>query len=430
MKILIKGGHVVDPSNNVDKTADILIRDGKIAAVAENIDEVCESVINADGMYVVPGAVDMNAALCEPGLEYREDIASGTKAAAAGGITSVAAMPGTSPVCDSAAVVRFIISVAKERGYANVYPIAALSKGLCGKELTEVGDLKENGAVALSEGIKSVESPSFLRKALQYSSMFDMPVIVHCEDKDFSDGGYMNEGTVSARLGLRGINAAAEEIHAARNILIAKALGCKIHLTHISTAGTVEIVRRAKADGIKVTCDTAPQYFALTEDAVDGFDTNAKLNPPLRAKSDVEAIKAGLADGTIDAVASSHMPYHADEKRCEFAAAASGMSSLETSIPVTLDYLVGRGGVSMSDFVKLTALNPAKILGIDKGTLGVGADADIAVLDLEKEHTIRADEFRSKGHNTPFDGFKVKGKPEYVIVGGKIVVNKGNLEEM
>lgn len=427
MSILIKNGHITDPANGIDKTADILIENGKISEISENISKECDKVINAEGKYVVPGAVDMNVSLCEPGLEYREDIKSGTAAAVSGGITSVAAMPYSSPVCDNSSVVSFIKSAAKDRGYANVYPIAALSKGLSGKELTEAGDLLENGAAALSDGAKPVESSSFLRKALEYSSMFGLPVIVHCEDKDFADGGYMNEGTVSARLGLRGINAASEEIQAARNILTAKALNAKIHLTHISTKGSVELVRQAKRAGIKVTCDTAPQYFSLSEEAVDGFDTNAKINPPLRTAEDIAALKEGLADGTIDAIASSHNPCHSDEKRCEFAAASFGISALETSIPASLTYLVHENVITMSDFVRLTAYNPSQILGLDKGTLSVGADADITVLDINREWTVDSKKFRSKCKNTPFDGIMLKGRAEYVIVGGKTVIDNEEL---
>ena len=429
MKILIKGGHIVDPANGIDEIRDVLVDNGKIAKVEKDIADGADKVIDASGKYVVPGLVDMHVHLRDPGQEYKEDIVTGTKAAVMGGVTSVACMPNTSPVCDSAAVVTYIKAKAEKEGYANVFPVGTISKGMSGKELSEMGDLKDAGAVAVSDDGKPVSEPILMKHALQYAQMFNLPVISHCEDLSLADNGDMNEGFMSTYLGLRGITRAAEEVQASRDILIAEAIGAPVHIAHVSTRGTVDLVRQAKKRGVKVTCETAPHYFTLTENAVEGFDTNAKMNPPLRTDDDVAAIKEGLKDGTIDAIITDHAPHHIDEKRCEFALALNGIIGLETSLGLGLKYLVKENVLTMSELISLMSANPAKILNIPKGTLSEGADADITIFDFDKDWTVDVKEFKSKSKNSPYDGWTLCGKPEYVLVGGRLTVNNGKLEE-
>ena len=429
MKILIKNGHIIDPANNIDDVLDVLVEDEKIKRIDKNISDTADKVIDASGKYVVPGLVDMHVHLREPGFEYKEDIVSGTKAAVMGGVTSVACMPNTKPVADNAAVVTYIKDRAKNYGYVNVFPIGTISKGMQGKELSEMGDLKEAGAVAVSDDGRPVSEPILMRRALQYAQMFNLPVISHCEDLSLADDGDVNEGFMSTYLGLRGITRAAEEVQASRDILIAEATNTAVHIAHVSTRGTVDLVRQGKKRGVKVTCETAPHYFTLTEKAVDGFNTNAKMNPPLRTDDDVEAIIEGLSDGTIDAIITDHAPHHIDEKNCEFSLALNGIVGLETSLALGLTYLVKTGKLTINELIALMSIKPARILNIDKGTLSVGADADITIFDINKEWVVNVNEFASKSKNSPYDGFKLYGKPEYVIVGGKIRVNNGILEE-
>lgn len=429
MKILIKNGHVVDPANNIDKVMDILVDGDKIVKAEENIDDSADTVIDAAGKYVTPGLVDMHVHLREPGFEYKEDIVTGTKAAVMGGVTSVACMPNTKPVCDSAAVVTFIKTKAENEGYANVFPIGAISKGMQGRELSEMGDLKEAGAVGVSDDGKPVSEPILMRRALQYANMFNLPVISHCEDLSLADDGDINEGFMSTYLGLRGITRAAEEVQASRDILIAEATNTAVHIAHVSTRGTIDLVRQAKKRGVRVTCETAPHYFTLTEKAVDGFNTNAKMNPPLRTDDDVQAVIEGLKDGTIDAIITDHAPHHIDEKNCEFALAYNGIIGLETSLGLGLKYLVKTGELKISELIALMSCKPAGILHINKGTLSVGADADITVFDMDKDWTVDVKSFKSKSKNSPYDGWELAGKPEYVIVGGNIRVYNGELKE-
>ncbi len=429
MRILIKGGRVIDPANNIDKVTDIYIDKGVIAEIGENkeLEGIEMEVIDASGKTVVPGLVDMHCHLRDPGQEYKEDIESGTRSAAVGGITSVACMPNTKPVVDSEAVVTYIKTKAKDVGYVNVFPIGAISKGLEGKELAEIGELKFAGAVAVSDDGRPVSDSGLMRRAMEYADMFDMTVISHCEDLSLADGGHMNEGYMSTYLGLRGITRAAEEVMVSRDILIAEATGAAIHIAHVSTRGSVELVRRAKERGVRVTCETCPHYFTLTEKAVDGYNTNAKMNPPLRTDDDVEAIKEGLKDGTIDCIVTDHAPHHPDEKNCEFALAMNGIVGFETSLGLSVEYLVRTGVLTLNQLIEKMSLNPSRILGLSKGDLSVGRAADITIFDPEKEWTVRVSDFLSKSKNSPYDGFKLHGKPEYVIVGGNIVVNQGIL---
>ena len=428
MKILIKNGRVIDPANGIDKITDIFVENGVISEVGADpdLEGVEMEVIDASGMCVAPGLVDMHVHLRDPGQEYKEDIESGTLAAAFGGVTSVACMPNTDPVVDNEAIVSFIKTKAEEVGYVNVFPIGAVSKGLEGKYLAEIGEMVFAGAVAVSDDGMPVVNSGLMRRAIEYSEMFDIPVISHCEDPALGEGD-MNEGAVATSMGLRGISRAAEEVMAARDILVAEAVGGRVHIAHISTRGTVDIIRKAKERGVRVTCETCPHYFSLTEEACLGFNTNAKMNPPLRTADDVEAIKEGLKDGTIDCIVTDHAPHHPDEKNCEFAAAKNGIVGLETSLGLGIKNLVKTGVLTMSELIEKMSVNPSQILGISKGSLGEGKCADIVILDPDKEWTVDITKLHSKGKNSPYDGFELYGKPEYVIVGGEIVINRGEL---
>lgn len=427
MKILIKNGHVIDPVNNIDAVTDIFIDKGVIAEVGNDLglEGLDMEIIDASGKIVAPGLVDMHCHLRDPGQEYKEDIETGTRSAAAGGITSVACMPNTSPVVDSEAIVTYIKSKAKETGYVNVYPIGAISKGLMGKELAEIGEMKFAGAVAVSDDGRPVSDSGLMRRAMEYADMFDMTIISHCEDIPLADDGSMNEGATATAMGLRGISRAAEEVMVSRDIIIAEATGTAIHIAHVSTRGSVELVRQAKKRGVRVTCETCPHYFTLTEKAVEGFNTNAKMNPPLRTDDDVQAIKDGLADGTIDCIVTDHAPHHEDEKNCEFALANNGIVGFETSLGLGIKYLVKTGVLTMKELIEKMAPNPSNILGISKGTLGEGKIADVVIFDPEKEWTVDINKFHSKSKNSPYDGWTLSGKPEYVIVNGDIVINQG-----
>ncbi len=428
MRILIKNGHVIDPANGIDEVTDIFVENGIISEVGTDpdLEGIDMEIIDAEGMCVAPGLVDMHVHLREPGQEYKEDIESGTMAAVFGGVTSVACMPNTEPVADNEAIVRFIKTKADECGYANVFPIGAISKGLEGKYLAEMGEMAFAGAVGVSDDGRPVENSGLMRRAIEYAGMFDLIVISHCEDPALGEGD-MNEGAVATSMGLRGISPAAEEVMAARDILVAEAIGGRVHIAHISTRGTVELIRRAKERGVRVTCETCPHYFSLTEEACIGFNTNAKMNPPLRTADDVAAIKEGLRDGTIDCIVTDHAPHHPDEKNCEFSAAKNGIVGLETSLGLGIKNLVNEGVLTMGQLIEKMSLNPSRILGISRGTLGTGKCADIVIFDPSKKWTVDINKLHSKGKNSPYDGFELYGKPEYVIVGGDIVINRGEL---
>lgn len=428
MRILIKNGHVIDPANGIDKDMDVLVEDGVIAEVAENIEEDGEklSIIDAKGMVVAPGLVDMHVHLREPGQEYKENIETGTRAAVCGGVTSVACMPNTDPVCDNEVVVRFIKERANEAGYANVYPVGAISKGLEGQFLAEIGQMAFEGAVAVTDDGKPVTNSALMRRAITYAGMFDIPVISHCEDPDLGEGD-MHDGAVATEMGLKGISPAAEEVMAARDMLVAEDVGGRVHIAHISTKGTAELIRHAKSRGVKVTCETCPHYFSLTDEACRGYNTNAKMNPPLREADDVEAIKEGLRDGTIDCIVTDHAPHHPDEKDCEFSMAKNGIVGLETSLGLGIKNLVKTGVLTMSQLIEKMSYNPSKILGIAKGTLSVNHTADIVVFNPDEEWVVDKDKLHSKSKNMPYDGFTLYGKPKYVLVGGEVIINNGEL---
>ncbi|HMK56983.1 MAG TPA: dihydroorotase [Dissulfurispiraceae bacterium] len=431
-RILIKSGRIVDPSQGIDGTGDIIIDGGRIEEVVVKTPDSARkkqsapkpnsrdiTVIDAQGMIVIPGLVDIHTHLREPGFEYKETIKTGTMAGIRGGFTSLCPMPNTNPVNDNPTVAAFVIKKAMAEGCCSVFPIGAITKGQQGQELAEMGLMQEIGCVAYSDDGRPVMNSLVMRRALEYSKAFGFPIIAHSEDLSLSDDGVMNEGPLSTYLGLRGVPAAAEEVMIARDIMLAKLTGGKLHVAHVSTRGSVELIRRAKNEGISVTAETCPHYFSITEKAVMGFDTSAKVNPPLRTDDDVAAIRDGLRDGTIDVIATDHAPHHADEKLLEFDRAPSGISGLETALALSLA-LVEQGMLSLSDLIRKMALNPATALGIDRGTLKSGAVADVVVLDAKQEFVVDTERFFSKGRNTPFRGWTLKGVPEVVISKGRI----------
>ena len=427
MKLLFKGGWIIDPAQNMNEIADLLIENGKIAAIGEALSADGAEIMHIDGKYVVPGLIDMHVHLREPGLEYKEDIYTGTRAAALGGFTSIACMPNTKPVIDNFTGVDYIKGRARAVGAVNVYPIGAITKGSEGLELAEIGDMVQGGAVAVSDDGKPVSNAQVMRLALEYTKMFGIPVIAHSEDPHLADGGQMHEGFVSTVLGLKGIPAVAEEIMIARDCLLAEYTGGRLHVAHVSTAGAVEIIRQAKARGVNVTAEVTPHHLTLTDEAVRSFDSRTKVNPPLRTLTDIEALAAGLADGTIDVIATDHAPHAFEDKDVEYKYAPFGISGLETAVGLILQALVQGGRMSLADVVKAMTLRPAQILGIDKGTLQVGKDADITVLDLAQEWTIEPAKFISKGKNSPYSGFQVKGQAIATIVSGEVVMQEGRL---
>jgi dihydroorotase len=426
MNLLIKGGRVVDPSQGLDGTMDILVENGKISKIGGDLSESAAKgskkapaleVLDARNLLVLPGLVDMHTHLREPGYEYKETIETGSEAALAGGFTSIACMPNTDPVNDNRSVTEFIIRQAARCGLVNVYPVAAVSRGSEGKGLTEFGDLVEAGAVAFSDDGRPVMTAGLMRRALEYADSFGVPIISHCEEPTLSAGGLMNEGLTSTELGLPGIPSISEEVMVARDVLIAAYTGAAVHIAHVSTAGSVELIREAKKRGVRVTAETAPHYFCLSEEALSEFDTRLKMNPPLRSVADVAAVKEGLRDGTLDAIATDHAPQSSIEKEVEFEYAANGIIGLETSLALSLR-LVAEGVLTLPQLVEKMSVNPAKILRIGKGTLQPGADADITLADPDKTWTVDVKKFRSKSRNSPFGGWQLKGKVIRTIVGG------------
>jgi dihydroorotase len=429
MRLLIKNGHVIDPSQGVNAGKHLLIENGHVAGLLEPADNGPEDaeVFDATGLVVAPGFIDLHVHLREPGQEYKETIASGVAAAVAGGWTSVCAMPNTDPVNDNPAVTRFIIEQAERAGIANVFPIGAITKGSNGTELAEMGEMKRAGIVAVSDDGRPVPSAGLMRRAMEYARGFDLPVVDHCEDRSLTAGGVMHEGQWSLRLGLRGIPAMAEDLDAVRDCMLAEATGARVHLAHVSTRGAVETVRRAKERGLPVTCEVTPHHWTLTDAAVEGYDTNTKMNPPLRSRDHLEAIIEGLRDGTIDAIATDHAPHHADEKALEYDRAPFGITGLETAVGLALDELVHKGVISLPRLVELCSVNPARIFNLaGRGTLRRGAWGDVTVLDPELVWKFDVAHSRSKSRNTPFNGRVMRGAAVATIVAGRIVYRRSH----
>jgi len=425
VRILIKGGTVIDPGR-VNGPADVMIEDGKIVAVGPRVAASTGpgkngvTVLDATGKVVLPGLVDLHVHLREPGFEYKETVVSGTASAVAGGFTSICCMPNTDPVNDNQSVTEFILDQARIAGNSRVFPIGAITKGSEGKELAEIGDLRRAGCVAISDDGRPVMNSLVMRRAMEYALAFDLPVIDHCEDINLAEGGCMNEGLVSTELGLPGIPAAAEDVMVARNLALAELTGAHLHLAHLSTAGSVRMVRDAKSRGIRVTSEACPHHFTLTEEAVRGYNTLAKMNPPLRTWQDVEAIRGGLRDGTIDVIATDHAPHAVQDKQKEFAAAPFGIVGLETALALTLG-LVDEGVLSLEAAVAKLTTEPARVFGLKTGTLVPGADADVVIVDVQRGWEVDPAKFRSLSRNTPFAGWKVKGQVMITLVAGRIV---------
>ena len=416
MNLLIKNGRAV--VGDAFEPADIYIEGSKIVKIGKNIDCAADREIDASGKIVLPGFVDMHCHLREPGQEYKEDIASGSAAALNGGFTSVACMPNTVPPLDNAALIKYVRTRAAEVDRAKVYPIGCITKGQKGNEIAEMGFMQQAGAVAFSDDGRPVESAGIMRLALEYAAGLNALIISHCEDKTLAGDGVANEGLNATVAGLKGITRAAEECMVARDIILAETLDARVHIAHVSTAGSVELVRQAKARGVRVTCETCPHYFAATDDEILNYNTNAKINPPLRTQADVDAIVAGLQDGTIDAIATDHAPHHADEKNREFPLAPFGTSGFETAFSLAYTYLVETDLIDVVKLSKLMSGNPARILGIGTGELKEGACADITVVDPEKSYIVDSGKFVSKGKNSLFNGWKLKGTVEAVVVDG------------
>jgi len=422
MKLVIQNGTVIDPALGLNALRDVLIEDGVIRAVEKpgafrRLDaEVCD----ADGLIVAPGFVDIHVHLREPGQEYKETVLTGTQSAVAGGFTAVACMANTHPVNDNGAVTRYIIERAREANLARVFPIGALSKDLRGEQLASLGEMVDAGAVAISDDGRPVMNANLMRRALEYCAMLNVPISVHEEDLHLAGGGVMNEGPTALRLGLRGIPNAAEDTMTARDIILARLTGGRVHIAHLSTRGAVALVRQAKAEGLPVTAEATPHHFTLTEEAVNGYNTNAKMAPPLRMADDIAAVKKGLRDGTIDAIATDHAPHHRDEKEVEFDQAANGIVGLETALPLTLQ-LVTAGVLSLSAAIQKLTCNPAQVFGLPCGTLAVGVPADIVLFDPHLPWRVDAMRLQSRSKNSPFDGWEFTGKVVLTLVGGRIV---------
>jgi dihydroorotase len=423
--IYIQSGRIIDPSQGIDTIGDIVIDDEKITEVIteksrqKEYDKNKTRIIDASRMIVMPGLIDMHVHLREPGFEHKETIRTGTMAAIKGGFTTVCCMPNTFPVNDNASVTEFIKRKASQEGYCAVLPIGAITKGQKGDELAEIGTMRKEGCIAFSDDGQPVMNSLIMRRALEYSQAFNVPVISHSEDLSLSEGGVMNEGLLSVTLGLKGVPAEAEQIMIFRDIVLAELTGGKLHIAHVSTRGSVDLIRNAKKRGVRITAETCPHYFSITEDAVKGYDTDAKVNPPLRTEPDIKAIKEGLRDGTIDVIATDHAPHHRDEKLKEFDMAPSGISGFETALSLGMR-LVENRILTFSQLIEKMALNPAKILQINKGTLSVGADADVIIVDTSKAFRVEPEKFISKGKNTPFKGWHLRGTPVFTIVRGNV----------
>ena len=421
-KLALKGGRVVDPSQNLDETRDILVVDGVVASVVEGLDAPEDArVLDCSGLVVTPGLIDVHVHLREPGEEHKETIATGAAAAAAGGFTAICAMPNTDPPIDDPAAVGFVVAAGRAAGFSRVYPVGCISVGRKGERLALVGEMVEAGAVAITDDGSPVMDSGLMRLAIEYTQAFGIPVADHPEDLGLSAKGHMNEGIVSARLGLGGKPNASEDIHIVRDLLLAELTGGHIHLQHVSTRLGVDAIRQAKARGVRVTAEASPHHLVLTHEAVEGYHTEAKMNPPLRTQDDVDAVRAGVADGTLDTIATDHAPHHYDEKEAAFADAPNGIVGLETSLGVILTRVVGEGVIDLSTMVERMSCQPARAFNLAGGTLVEGAPADVTIFDPSAKWTVDAAAFKSKSGNTPFGGWELTGRPRWTIVEGRIV---------
>lgn len=431
MKLLLRGGRLVDPSQQLDGDFDLLIEDGVVSGVEarepgdgnEPLEVEGAQIRDVSGLVITPGWIDMHIHLREPGQEYKETVHSGTLAAAAGGFTAVACMANTEPINDNRSVTEHILKQAERHAFARVYPIGAVSKGQRGEQLAEIGEMVEAGVVAVSDDGHPVRNPELMRRVLEYAQQFDVPVIQHAQDMELTAGGVMHEGEWSTRLGLPGWPGAAEDIVVARDILLAEDAGGRYHVAHLSTARSLGMVRRAREQGLRVSCEVTPHHLLLTDELVadSGYSPDAKMNPPLRAASDREALIAGLVDGTIEAIASDHAPHHPDEKDVEFSLAPFGIVGLETNLGLCHDRLVKSGIITLSRLVELFSTGPARLLGVPGGSLKVGSPADVTLFDPEAEFTVSAEAFRSKSRNTPFEGWTLRGCPVGTLIDGRAV---------
>ncbi len=419
MTFALRNGRVLDPSQDLDEIADVIVRDGRIEAITPVGAHPSDHEESAEGLLITPGLIDIHVHLREPGFEYKEDIETGTAAAAAGGFTAVCCMPNTNPAIDSVSVVRHIIERAEAVGVARVYPIASLTRAMEGGQLAEIADMQAAGACAVSDDAFPVQNAETMRRGMEYCAQLGLTVMTHNEDQSLTKDGAMNEGRTATLMGLPGIPAIAEDIGAARNIIFARLTGCRLHLLHISTSGTALHLQRAKADGVPVTGETAPHYLVLDETACEGYNTNAKMNPPLRREADRTALIGALQDHTIDALATDHAPHAVYEKEREFDQAPFGILGLETAFAVGYTHLVQAGHIGLNDLIRLMSCAPASILGLPGGTLKPGAPADISVFDLTEHWTVRPELFRSKSRNTPFAGWDLSGRCRYTLVGGR-----------
>jgi dihydroorotase len=425
MKMILKGGRVIDPAGGRDGEFDVLVEDGRIARVGKDLPVAGAEVFEvARGWIVAPGLIDIHVHLREPGQEHKETVATGTASAVAGGFTAVACMPNTDPVNDHAGITQFILKKAADAGLARVYPIGAVSLGSKGEQLAELGEQKAAGCVAFTDDGRPVASALLMRRALEYTAMLGVPVIDHCEDPSLKGDGVAHEGYFASTLGLRGMPGVAESIMVERDISLAELTGGHVHIAHMSARQSIRAVRAGKQRGVRVTCEVAPHHFVLTDEALDGpvkYDANLKMNPPLREAADRDAMLEGIADGTVDLIATDHAPHHADEKMMEFDRAPFGIVGLETAVPLVFDRLVHAGRISLARMIELLSANPARVLGIPGGTLAEGAPADITVLAPDLPITISARALRSKSRNTPFDGWQLRGGVAAAIVGGRVV---------
>ena len=428
MRLLVKGGRVIDPANNIDEIADVLVIDGKIAAIGKELSpDGNEDVVDAEGKIVCPGFIDIHVHLRDPGYEYKEDIITGSKAAAVGGFTTVCCMPNTDPVVDEGIVAEYILRKSKEAGLVNVLPVGSITKNLEGEGLSEMAELAQAGCVGFSDDGKPVVKSDLMRHAMDYARMLNLPILSHCEDLALSRNGLMHEGYYSTLYGLQGIPAAAEEIMVARDVRLAGITRARLHVCHVSTEGSLRIIEQAKAAGISVTCEVTPHHLTLTDEMVGDYDTDTKVNPPLRSEHDVKALVDAVASGLVDCIATDHAPQNIESKDCEYANASFGISGLETAVAVIMDRLVHPGLLRITDMVRLFTVGPGRILGLDSGTLTPGSKADITIIDPDAKRRVDPSTFYSKGKNTPFKGMELCGWPWMTIREGRVIAREGRI---